>query len=181
MTSLQQIIDRYKDILPRYTSSVMGYLMWGARQYYAINSDEPLLINSQYGVEFITNKEGLVEEYSIIEDVPNTLYYRDEEQTQEVSFDEFYNRFFKSPHTEEEYSEYYHKYTRNNPDRVKFRYRYKTEELYPHPWYPGRDISHFKVIRIMPGLLPGDEIVQESYEKEQYYLQYPEFFKPIYK
>jgi hypothetical protein len=190
MLHLQGLIDRYKDHLPRYSGSVMGYLAWGGKQYYAINSEEPLSLNSSYGVEFIT-KDGLVEEFTINEDVPSILYYLDEAHTQQADWDTWYDKFGQNDDNNERYT----KYTVDNPERVSHKYRYTLEQLYPHPWFPEKEIEAFEVIHIMPYAVVGQTypIHGENSRLGKYaliglntyyldeLLNYPEFFKPIYK
>ena len=64
MKNLEQIINRYKNQLPDYCSSVSGYLMWGGKSYYRINSDKPVRLNSSSS-GFILNPEGKVQQYSL--------------------------------------------------------------------------------------------------------------------
>jgi hypothetical protein len=188
MINVQNLIDRYKKVIKSPYSAVTGFLSWGGKQYYAINSDEALNINSQWNKEFITNEEGFVEEYKIGEDQHPYLYFLDIDHTKPVSYEEWIKTMAKEGYPEDRYD----LYTTDNPFRVERKYRYKTTDLYPWPWYPDREIKSFTVVRIAPFWTLGEEyeveetglITSEDDQTKLWLdeaLSFPEFFKPNYK
>ncbi len=182
MLNLQEIINRYKDKIDR--SSVMGFLTWGGKPYYRINSDKPISLNSTFE-GFILNKEGFAEEYEILENEESLLYFSDKELTNQISWEEFYNLFGDN-------DEIYSNQVISNPNRTKYTRELSLSEYYPHPWFPEKEIISFKCIRIVPfwelnkeyeldeeGLITSEDEETKMWEYEC--LQYPEFFEPIYK
>lgn len=137
MKNMQEIIDRYKNVIPE-GRSVTGFLMWGGKPYYEINSKKPLSINSITGVEFITNKKGQVQLYDLGKKVKGTF----------------------------ETSKWWGKTVKN---------------YYPWPWFPKKKIAYFEVVRILPTFQLGDKIYTTRATLHFNPLDYPEFFKPIYK
>lgn len=62
MKNLQEIIDRYKDQVAFPNQCPTGFLAWGGKQYYRINSIKPISLNSTFE-GFILDRYGRVEEY----------------------------------------------------------------------------------------------------------------------
>lgn len=67
MKSIKDIIERYKDQVPSYWS-VIGFLNWGGKNWFEINSNDPVNLNST-SKEFIKNKKGQIETYYYVERV----------------------------------------------------------------------------------------------------------------
>lgn len=171
MKNIQELIDRYKE---QTKSSVMGFLSWGARSFYAINSDVPVNLNMDSN-GFILNEVGLVEEFELNPDANIYIYFADKEHKQQISWEKF-NKL----HGLDE--DKYEKFAEENPNRARLTYRFPLTEYYPHPWYPEREITGFEVIRILPFYKLGEFITYQSYEYTQAdMLNHPEFFKPHYK
>lgn len=179
MLNIQQLIDRYKDFLPSYQKSVMGYLSWGGKSYYTINSNVPISLNSDYN-GFILNDEGLVQEY-VLNDEPLYKWYYDEELTSPLRDDDF----------DVDYDDLYRIENENLSTKS---YKNTLDKYYPHPYFPNSPIRSFTVIRIMPFWILNKEYLVEEAGGDKYIqsedidtimlkrecLMYPEFFKPNY-
>lgn len=164
MKNLKQLCDKY---------GYMGALQWGGKPYHEINSDIPLYLNSYSAPKgFILNENEEVEVYCMQEKIlVKRHYYSDEEWETEVNFE-----------------------TEHFWDEMGYKTWWgKTlDNYYPHPWYPEKEIIAFEVIRNLPYFTVGktyevvDDAIQSNEDFELNYwvwqcLEYPEFFKPLYK
>lgn len=186
MYSIQQIINRYKDIV-KTGYSVMGYLSFGAHEFYKKNSDESLNINSNYE-GFITNENGEVELFKYNEDyeIPLEPYFRDQEFTIPVTQEEIYCENLDYDYT------YFRDFKTEEKNSVFKWYDDTIDKYYLHPYYPKKEIKAFEVIRILPGCFVGNVynirtindipyiFANDLNFTVKYCLQYPEFFKPLY-
>lgn len=170
MKNLKEISEKYKDV-------GLGYINWGGKKYYEINSNTPLSLNSYGGVKgFILNDEGEVELYDISEKVLiKRHYYSDEEWENEVDYE-----------TEHFYDE----------TSSKKWWGKTLDNYYPHPYYPEKEIVAFEIMQNLPfnniGIIEqvvgeGENSWIELESPDGAYdftvsdcLQAPEFFKPIY-
>lgn len=162
MKNMLEIIDRYKEQLPKNGNSVTGFLHWGGKKYYEINSNDPLSINSKWGVEFITNNKGGVELYSLDEKIPGiNTYFTDDTYEKETKLKTEFFIENLSPKT----------------------WWGKTiDNYYPWPWFPDKEITHVEIVRIIPEYTLGSQIeVKNNAMLLWKALEYPEFFKPLYK
>lgn len=171
MKNLKELTEKYKDV-------GLGYILWGGKGYYEINSDERLSFNSYGGTQgFVLNDKEEVEIYNLDDTyVVKRTYYLDENWTQEV----FYA-------TENFYDE---------TDCRKW-WGKTLDNYYPHPWYPEKKILAFETVGNLPFNRKGtiEKVVGEgenswielesadgSYDfTVSDCLECPEFFKPIYE
>lgn len=166
MKNLKQLSEKYNNNL--------GQLLWGGKDYYRINSDVPISLNSFGGAQgFVLNEEGQVEEFDLNNKVlVKRHYYSDED--------------WEYP-TEEE-TEYY--WDETEPSMW---WGLTLDDYYPWPWYPEKQIKGFIVIKHIPLFdlheyceVKDDYLIRSKEEFEIAYtidecLKYPEFFKPIYE
>jgi len=163
MLNLKELSERYKDV-------GLGYIRFGGKSYYEINSDIPLSLNSFGGKEgFVLNDKGEVELFDISDKkLLKRHYYSDENWNNEVDYE-----------TEEYWDE-----------MTSSKWWGKTlDNYYPHPWFPDRKIVAFKLINDIPFFRKGKIFNMYCGDIECNYgvkyseddcLQLPEFFKPIY-
>lgn len=166
MKNLKQLSEKYNNNL--------GQLLWGGKDYYRINSDVPVSLNSFGGAQgFVLNEKGEVEEYDINNRVVVKRHY-------------FLDEDFISD--SEDPTEYF--WDETEPSKW---WGLTLDNYYPWPWYPEREIKGFTIIRNLPlfelsqyieldeeGILRSSEDWELSYTTEQC-LNYPEFFIPIYE
>lgn len=167
MKNLQQLVERYAN-----KSNGLGHIQWGGKDYYEINSNICLSLNSCYA-GFILNDKGQVELYDLNKrEVTERVYYSDEDWENKVDYETqyFYDRM----------------------ESIKW-WGKTLDNYYPWPWYPEKEIIAFEVMRDFPlfscgDILKVDEegLVRSVQDWEMAYwvsqcLEYPEFFKPIYK
>lgn len=183
MNNFQEIINRYSGKIKR--NSVTGYLAWGGKNFYEINSQKELCLNRDYE-SFILNEKGEVEIYEII-DRENGLgmtCYRDPEFTIPITYEEI----------DDEGLEYEEGYFRNYEEGIKKYWGKTLDHYYPHPWYPNKEIKGFEILRELPEVFIG-EIIELSYNfydglfikisqniiySLEKCLKFCEFFRPIY-
>ncbi len=170
MKNLKELTEKYPKGL--------GQLRWGGKQFYEVNSDIPLSLNS-YGGEkgFVLNDKGEVEIFDLNEEVfVKRRYYLDDWLETEVEYETEYFWDEKEPKTW---------------------WGLTLENYYPHPYYPEKEIIAFDVVRDLPfnlagtvetvvGECPNSWIELESPDGAYDFtvsdcLLCPEFFRPIYK
>lgn len=163
MINLQELNNRYKD-------TGLGYIRFGGKDYYEINSDKPLSLNSYGGtIGFVLNEQGQVELYDLDQKVlVKRHYYADEDWNDEVEHETEY--FWD----EEEALKWWGK---------------TIDNYFPHPWFPDRKIEAFELVNDIPGFRKGKvfEVVENQIRPafSVFYsvddcLHLPEFFKPLY-
>jgi hypothetical protein len=139
-------------------------------------------------------KGEFVEEYTPNDDVPPLVWSYDKEGTQIISDAEMEQRLLFLG------LENYDNWKSGlacimNPEYTNRTYNNKLEDYYPHPWYPDKEIESFECIRMSVYwtkgiryevfvendgyLIEGDDHETRVWLSEA--LDFPEFFKPIYK
>lgn len=180
MLNIEEISKRYK---------CLGEIRWGNKNYYEINSDEPLSLNSYGGDDgWLLNDKGEVEIYELIE-APWQYFLKDKEITRE-EYEDILEEINYDYEKEAEIG------LRTENFNVKQYWGKTLDNYYPHPWYPNRAIKGFEIVNNLPGAKKGvfielnninnmwieihlcGDILQYSIED---CLDNPEFFKPIYK
>ncbi len=171
MVNLKELFERYKDV-------GLGYISFGGKSYYEIDSDIPLSLNSFGGKDgFVLNDEGQVELYDLTDKVLiKRHYYSDENWDNEVDYET------KKYWDETEANKLWGK---------------TLDNYYPHPWYADKKIIAFEIINNLPFNRKGVTVAvnrdkEASWiELETFLSSYhlntvdclltPEFFKPIYE
>jgi len=173
MLNLKELVKRYKDV-------GLGYISFGGKSYYEVNSDTPLSFNSFGGKSgFRLNDKGEVQLFDVSDKVlVKRHYYLNEgwNDNEEVEY--------KTEHFWDETTS--NKWWGNTLDKY-----------YPHPWYPQKEIKSFEVINNLPFNRKGtiEQVIGEGNNSwielespEGAYdftvedcLKCPEFFKPLYK
>ncbi len=170
MINLKELDERYKDV-------GLGYIRFGGKSYYEINSDIPLSLNSFGGKDgFVLNDKGEVELYKLSETEDYKYYFND----REVSCFEYW---------ELEDSGMYDDVSFEIKDNNKNWWGKTLDHYYPHPWYPQKKIVAFELVNDIPGFRKGkifnlymgyiEPNVGVSYSVDDC-LQLVEFFKPLY-
>lgn len=162
MIDLKKLSERYKDV-------GLGYISFGSRPYYEINSDIPLSLNSFGGKNgFILNNKGEVELFDISDKVfVKRHYFLTEDWNDEVDYK----------------TEYYWDETESNKWWGK-----TLDNYYPHPWYPNKKITHFQLVNNIPFFRKGEKFAVNMDEIDCNGIKYsvedclenPEFFMPLY-
>jgi hypothetical protein len=175
MLNLKELSERYKDV-------GLGYIKFGGKSFYEINSDTPLQLNSYGGTSgFILNHNNEVQLFEFVED--GCKHYLKGVQITEVEFYELVE-YFNDDDLEDEFLRMEHGGTRKWWGKT-------LDNYYPHPWYPGKEIIAFEIVNNLPFSRKG-KIIELSgdggislNETVGYSilncLSNPEFFKPIYK
>jgi hypothetical protein len=165
MINLKELSERYKDV-------GLGYIRFGGKSYFEINSDIPLSLNSFGGTQgFVLNNKGEVELYDVSDKVlVKRHYYLTEDWNEQDEVD------YETEH-------YWDKTTSN-------KWWGKTlDNYYPHRWYPDRKIVAFELVNDIPGFRKGKIFELLDFQIRPtltvFYsvddcLLLPEFFKPIY-
>lgn len=184
--SIADLEKRYHDEIsnPR-KRCVTGYLSWGGRRFYELNSDVPYHLNGTYD-DFIKNELGEIQCWE--------------------SGPEEYEYFFDGKLiTEKEYNAIWvnENILGETNDELDFRTDIKLvnttkywwgktlDQYYPHPYFTDKEIIGFKVIRNLPFYkineiyyLNDDKNLGDDWSEVDYSLadclKYPEFFEPIY-
>jgi len=173
MLNLKELSERYKDV-------GLGYIHFGGKSYYEVNSDVPLSLNSFGGKGgFVLSVKGEVQLFDASDRVlVKRHYYLTEEWNDEDEVD------YETEHFWDE--------TTSN------RWWGKTlDDYFPHPWYPEKEIISFELIGNLPFNRKGviEQVVGEGENSwieltspDGAYdftvsdcLQCPEFFRPLYK
>lgn len=175
MLNLKQLVERYPKGL--------GEIRFGSHNYYEIDSDKPLSLNSYGGSKgFVLSKKNEVELFEIIE-APYQFFLGEKEITDE----EYYRLCDSVNNNIDEEEKLGLRLEHNN---VRKWWGKTLENYYPHPYYPEKEVVGFEVISILPYFPKGFYEVEFDFIKSgvddtlAYYtsqcLEYPEFFKPIY-
>lgn len=165
MLNLKELSERYKDV-------GLGYIRFGGKSYYEINSDISLSLNSFGGSkEFVLNDKEEVELFDISDKVLVKRHYfliEDWNEEYEVNYETQY---------------YWDETTPNN-------WWGKTlDNYYPHPWYPDKKIVAFELINDIPFFRKGKVVkVKNNHITFNLGVNYSvddclhlvEFFKPLY-
>lgn len=165
MINLKELSNRYKDV-------GLGYIRFGGKSYYEINSDKPLSLNCYGGtIGFVLNDKEQVELYDLSDKrLVKRHYFLTEElnDKDEVDYE----------------TEYYWDCTEPNTWWGK-----TLDNYYPHQYWPDKKIQAFEIINDIPFFRKGKVFKVEdggiSITSTVGYsinncLSYPEFFKPIY-
>ena len=172
MLNLKELSERYKDV-------GLGYISFGGKSFYEINSDIPLSLNSFGGKEgFVLNDKGEVELFDTSDKVLVKRHYYLNEDWHHYEEVEYKTEHFWD---EEEPNKWWGK---------------TLDNYYPHPWYPEKEIIAFELIGNLPFNRKGviEQVVGEGENSwielsspDGAYdftvsdcLQCPEFFKPSY-
>lgn len=172
MLDLKKLGERYKDV-------GLGVCRFGGRNFYEVNSDTPLSLNSYGGtMGFVLNDKEEVELFNLSEKVLVKRHY-----------------YLTEDWNDEDEVEYETEYYWDETEPKKW-WGKTLDNYYPHPWYPERKIVAFQLINNVPLHNEGTvfKVKQEIYpyiivttiSGEIYYqledcLNCPEFFKPIYE
>ncbi len=144
MKNLKEIDERYKN-----QPNGLGYLGWGGKSFYEINSDKPLYLNSYGGGKgFVLNNLSEVELFEFFE-TPHQYYLKNVELTE----DEYYDILDVIDH-DWELEEYIGLKLEHNNCRKWW--GLTLDNYYLHPYYPDRKIVSFEVIRDIPFTKIGD-------------------------
>lgn len=184
MLNLKELSERYKDV-------GLGYIRFGGKSFYEINSETPLQLNSYGGTKgFILNDNNEVELFEFI-----NQDYICRLKGIEITKEEFSSlvEYFNDDELEDEYLSF----ESTNGSR---KWWGKTlDNYYPHPWFPSKEIVAFELVNNLPFNRKGviekvigatnDEggwielnTVDGSYDfTVSDCLNSPEFFKPIYQ
>lgn len=171
MLNLKKLSDRYKGF-------GLGYIRFGGKSFYKIESDEPLQLNSYGGSDgFVLNDNDQV--MIINNDDKQYKYFYD---GNEISKEEFMSDKYSIDDDKLTADIIYDKC-----------YDETLDKYYPHPWYPNKNILEFEVVNIIPFAKKGDRFkvsdnvidirnensISFSISVEDC-LNTPEFFKPLY-
>ncbi len=164
MLNLKELSEKYKDV-------GLGYIRFGGKSYYEVNSDKPLSLNAHDGkIGFVLNENQEVELFDLSERVLIKRHY------------------YKDLHWEDEV-DYETEYWWDEKECEKW-WGKTLDNYYPHPWYPDKKIIAFELINDIPFFRKGKIFNLFCGEIECNYgvkyseddcLKLPEFFKPIYK
>ncbi len=161
MKNLKEVFERYES-QKGFHCSILVLLNLVSKSFYEINSDKQISLNSNYS-GLILNPEGRAQCYG---GRNNYEIIKEEDKVSDI-----------------------HNFT----DSVKW-WGKKLENYYLHPYYPDKNILGFQIIRFLPDCKINDffklefdsngiEVIKVGKHKytESDCLEYPEFFKPIYK
>lgn len=151
---------------------------------YPINSYEPVRIN-KYSSSGYVWKNGFLEDYKFDDTIQNQMYWSRDEAGEEILTKEEVQAL--------EYEDYESLFLHDHRDYCIRKYRYTPNDLYPHPWFPDREIVAFECLTFAPLWEVGkiyevdkERIIRSELDWEtslwvSQALDYPEFFKPIYE
>jgi hypothetical protein len=178
-------------------------LQWGGNGYYLINSDVERHLNSvspshyekwDRSADGFIMKGEYVQEYTHNENIQANNWSVDSEGIILLTEDQVEAQL-KIMGTDKWLDWVDSLYRIKNEDYTIRTYNNKLEDYYPHPWYPDKEIESFECIRMSVYwtvgtrydvfvendgyLIEGDDHETRLWLSEA--LDFPEFFKPIYK